>query len=105
MTITIPIEEYTEKTLEIPVTCPNLPRRYTLRTFPSVVKVSCNVPLSRFKDVSADDFEIRVSFTDLEQSTSGTLPLLLNKKPSWVDAATISPDRIEFILEQTKSND
>ena len=105
VTVTVPIEEYTEKTLEIPVICTNLPRRYTLRTFPSVVKVSCSVPLSRFKDVSADDFEIRISFTDLEQNASGTLPLQLNKKPSWVDVATISPDRIEFILEQTKSND
>ena len=105
VTVTIPIEEYTEKTLEIPVICTNLPRHYTLRTFPSVVKVSCNVPLSRFKDISADDFEIRISFADLEQSTSGTLPLQLNKKPSWVDIAKISPDRIEFILEQTKSND
>ena len=105
VTITVPIEEYTEKTLEIPVVCTNLPRHYTLRTFPSVVKVSCSVPLSRFKDVSADDFEIRISFADLEQSASGTLPLQLDKKPSWVDVATISPDRIEFILEQTKSND
>ena len=105
VTVTIPIEEYTEKTLEIPVICTNLPPHYTLRMFPAVVKVSCNVPLSRFKDVSADDFEIRISFADLEQSASGTLPLQLNKKLSWVDVATISPDRIEFILEQTKSND
>lgn len=44
VTITVPIEEYTEKTLEIPVVCTNLPRHYTLRTFPSVVKVSCSVP-------------------------------------------------------------
>ena len=80
VTITVPIEEYTEKTLEIPVVCTNLPRHYTLRTFPSVVKVSCSVPLSRFKDVSADDFEIRISFADLEQSASGTLPLQLDKK-------------------------
>ena len=105
VTVTIPIEEYTEKTLEIPVICTNLPPHYTLRMFPAVVKVSCNVPLSRFKDVSADDFEIRISVADLEQSASGTLPLQLNKKLSWVDVATISPDRIEFILEQTKSND
>lgn len=105
VTVTIPIEEYTEKTLEIPVVCTDLPHYYTLRTFPSVVKVNCNVPLSRFKDISADDFEIQISFTDLEQNTSGTLPLLLNKKPSWVDVATISPNQIEFILEQRKSDD
>ncbi|MFQ6928284.1 MAG: hypothetical protein ACLRS8_10065 [Parabacteroides merdae] len=80
VTVTIPIEEYTEKTLEIPVICTNLPPHYTLRMFPAVVKVSCNVPLSRFKDVSADDFEIRISFADLEQSASGTLPFTTEQK-------------------------
>lgn len=102
VTVTIPIEEYTEKTLEIPVICTDLPHHYTLRTFPSAVKVSCSVPLSRFKDISADDFEIRIAFADLEQNASGTLALQLSKKPNGINAITISPDRIEFILEQTK---
>lgn len=105
VSLNIPIEEYTEKTLEIPVICKDLPPHYTLRTFPSVVKVSCNVPLSRFKDISADEFAVYIAFDDLSQNVSGTLPLELAKKPSWVDVATITPDKIEFILEQTKSND
>lgn len=100
--VTIPIEEYTEKTLEIPVVCTDLPPRYTLRTFPSFVKVSCSIPLSRFKDLSENEFAVHISFTDLEQNVSGTLPLQLAKKPNWVDAATLSPNKIEFILEQTK---
>ena len=105
VSVSIPIEEYTEKTLEIPVICTDLPAHYTLRTFPSTVKVNCSVPLSQFKDVATDQFAIHISFADLEQNISGTLPLQLTKKPSWVDAATISPDKIEFILEQMKVND
>ena len=103
VSVTIPIEEYTEKELEIPVTCKDLPAHYKLRTFPSVVKVICSLPLSRFKELSANDFMIDIAFADLEQNVSGTLPLHFDKKPSWVDAATITPNRIEFILEQ--SND
>lgn len=105
VSINIPIEEYTEKTLEIPVVCTDLPPYYTLRTFPSTVKVSCNVPLSRFKDVSADEFAIHITFADLAQNVSGTLSLKLTQKPDWVDVPVIIPDKIEFILEQTKSND
>jgi YbbR domain-containing protein len=105
VSVTIPIEEYTEKTLEIPVICTGLPPRYTLRTFPSIVKVNCSVPLSQFKDVSADEFAVHISFEDLEQNVSGTLPIQLTKKPNWVDAATINPDKIEFILEHTNTND
>ena len=100
VTITIPIEEFTEKTLEIPVLCTDLPSHYTLRTFPSVAKVTCSIPLSRFKDLSEDAFEIKFSFKDLEQNVSGTLPIQLTKKPDWVTTTTLVPDKIEFILEQ-----
>ncbi len=100
VTVTIPIEEFTEKTLEVPVVCTDLPSQYTLRTFPSVAKVTCSIPLSQFKDLSEDAFEIRFSFKDLEQNASGTLPIRLTKKPDWVTSATIVPDKIEFILEQ-----
>ena len=105
VTLTIPIEEFTEKTLEIPVICTDLPPHYTLRTFPSVAKVTCSIPLSRFKDLSEDAFEIRFSFKDLEQNVSGTLPISLTKKPDWVSSATLVPNKIEFILEQNKSHD
>lgn len=100
VTVTIPIEEFTEKTLEVPIVCTDLPSQYTLRTFPSEAKVTCSIPLSQFKDLSEDAFEIRFSFKDLEQNASGTLPIRLTKKPDRVTSVTIVPDKIEFILEQ-----
>lgn len=105
VSVTIPIEEYTEKTLEIPVICKDLPPHYTLRMFPPTVKVTCSIPLSRFKELSEDEFAVYISFADLEQNVSGTLPLKLAKKPDWVEATTIKPDKIEFILEQSQSHD
>lgn len=68
VSITIPIEEYTEKTLEIPVSCSHIPPHYTVRMFPAVVKVTCSVPLSRFKGLSEDMFSIHIPFEDLEQT-------------------------------------
>lgn len=100
VSITIPIEEYTEKEFQIPVTCKDLPPYYTLRTFPASVKVSCNLPLSRFKEVSEKDFSIQASFADLEHNLTGKLYIRLEKKPEHVDGITITPSQIEFILEQ-----
>lgn len=102
VTVTIPIEEYTEKTLEIPIICTNLPAHYTLRMFPAMAKVTCRIPLSRFKELSADQFTIHISFSDLEQNVSGSLPIQLTSKPDWVRNTTLLPDKIEFILEQNK---
>lgn len=100
VTVAIPIEEYTEKTLKIPVVCPNIPLHYRLRTFPSAVNVICNIPLSRFKALSEEEFDIQVPFEYLEQNMSGICPIQLSRKPDWVRTATLVPDRIEFILEQ-----
>lgn len=103
VTLTVPIEEYTEKTLEIPVTCTGIPIHYTVRIFPPTVKVNCSVPLSRFKELSEDQFAIRIPFSQLEQNLSGTLPIHLSAQPEWVRTATLTPDKIEFILEQNKN--
>ena len=105
VSITIPIEEYTEKTLEIPVSSRHIPPHYTVRMFPAVVKVTCSVPLSRFKGLSEDMFSIHIPFEDLEQNVSGTLPVKLTKKPDWVHTAILLPDKVEFILEHNNKHD
>jgi YbbR domain-containing protein len=99
VSVTIPIEEYTEKTLEIPLVCRDVPQGYTVRMFPSVVRLSCNVPLSRFRDLSGEDFSVEALLVHPEQNVSGMLPVRLTKKPDWVDRVALSQDSVEFILE------
>jgi len=91
--------------LEIPVSCSHIPPHYTVRMFPAVVKVTCSVPLSRFKGLSEDMFSIHIPFEDLEQNVSGTLPVKLTKKPDWVHTAILLPDKVEFILEHNNKHD
>lgn len=102
VSVTIPIEEFTEKTLDIPVSCSSIPPHYAARMFPASVKVTCSVPLSRFKELSEEMFEIVVPFEDMEQNISGALPVTLTKKPDWVHSTTLTPDKVEFILEHTQ---
>lgn len=100
VSVMIPVEEYTEKTLEIPVQCMDLPDNNTVRMFPPTIKVTCSVPLSRFKELSAEQFAIRIQYAELKQNPNGTLPVYLNEKPTWVHTATLVPDKIEFIIEE-----
>jgi hypothetical protein len=102
VTVTIPIESYTEKTLEIPIRCRQVPPGYALRMFPSVVRVTCNVPLSLFKDLSEKDFEVEVNLVEHELNASGLLSVRLTKKPDWAGRVSLSQDSIEFILEQSR---
>lgn len=105
VSITIPIEEFTEKTLEIPVVCTDIPAEFIVRMFPATVKVTCNIPLSRYKDLSPDQFAIQIPFAELEQNTSGSIPIELSQKPDWIKSPTIIPHKIEFILEQDRLYD
>lgn len=98
--VIIPIEEYTEKTLDIPITCTGIPSNYRVRMFPASIAVSCRVPLSKFKSVNANDFEITIPFAELYQNTSGFQKVMLGKSPAWIHSATLVPDKIEFILEE-----
>jgi hypothetical protein len=102
VSVTIPIEEYTQKTFEIPILSRDIPQGYIIRMFPSVVKVTCNVPLSLFKDLSDKDFIVETVVGDMVQNDSGVINVRLVKKPDWVDRVTLSQDSIEFILEQSK---
>ncbi|MDR0537894.1 MAG: YbbR-like domain-containing protein [Tannerellaceae bacterium] len=102
VSVLIPIEEYTEKTIEIGITGARVPEGYTMRMFPSSAKVTCNVPLSLFKELSANTFAVEASFAELDSLHPGVLPLKLTKKPAGIKQISLSPASIEFILEQTR---
>lgn len=105
VTITIPIEEFTEKTLDIPIISKGVPDNFTIRMFPAKVQVICTVPLSRFKELSEEEFLVEASIEDTEQHISGMLSVTLIRKPDWVEDVSLNPSSIEFILEQNNTDD
>ena len=103
VTVTVPVEEFTEKRIIVPITCNDLPDHYVLRTIPVLVEVVCNVPISRFRELTESDLEIQIPFQEFEaRQTAGKMPLYLTKQPLWVIHPVIVPDEIEFIIEQNK---
>lgn len=103
VSVTIPIEEYTEKALSIPVEVTGVPANYKIRTFPQIVEVSCNIPISRFKELTEDMFAVEVPYAQLEENVSGTIEVQVTKKPDWVRYCHTAPTKIEFLLEQNTS--
>ena len=99
--VSIPVEEYTEKRLALPIQCDSVPGNYILRMFPSSVELLFKLPLSRFKEVSEADFEIRIPFHEFEtHREAGELPIRLTKRPARLSNPILTPEKIEFILEQ-----
>ncbi|MDR3308381.1 MAG: hypothetical protein LBS80_00305 [Tannerella sp.] len=101
----ISVEEYTEKTLNIGVVCPNIPPNYMLRMFPASVEVICSLPLSQFKALNAEDLEIIMPFSDFKaKQTTGKITVKLTKSPAYVINPVIVPEELEFIIETLKND-
>lgn len=95
---------YTEKTLEVPLTGTGFPSGKILRTFPSKVKVTFQVGLSKFKYVRSEDFVLAMPYEELIKSNSDKYRVRLNTYPVGVSNIRFSPSEVDFLIEQVSSN-
>lgn len=105
VSVTFPVDIYTEKTVEVPVIGINFPADRVLRTFPSKVKVTFRVGMSRFKDIEANDFIITIPYSELIHLSSDKYEVNITSIPDGVSNVRISPEQIDFLIEQTTTND
>jgi len=98
--ITVPVEEFTEKIIHIPVQCLDIPSNYMLRMFPSSVEITCNVPLSYFRELTDDKLEIIIPFALFEgNQATGKIPVAVTRKPAYIKNPVVIPNELEFIIE------
>lgn len=94
--VKIPVEKFTEGTLELPVEVLNLPEQYVVKTFPDKVKITYLVGLSNFEKVNADQFSLLAYY----DASSPSLKLKLVKFPDVVRNPKIETDKVEYILRK-----
>jgi hypothetical protein len=98
--VTFLVDMYSEKTVEVPVVGVGFPEDEVLRTFPSKVRVTFQVGLSQFKNVTSQDFEVVVDYQTLREEKGEKCRPVLVKSPSNVNHVRISPLEIDYIIEQ-----
>lgn len=103
-TLTLPVDIYTEKTVEVPVYGINFPPDRILRTFPSKVQVTFQVGMSRYQKITGDFFSINVPYKELIQLGTDKYPVELNHIPEGVKIIRITPEQIDFLIEQNSDS-
>ncbi|NDV83859.1 CdaR family protein [Bacteroides sp. 51] len=102
--VTFPVDIYIDKTVEVPLIGANFPGDKILRTFPSKVKVTFQVGKSKFKDIEAENFIIRIPYEELLRlNASDKYKLTLRTIPDGVSHVRISPEEIDFLIEQVNT--
>ncbi len=103
--LTFPVDIFTDKTVEVPVYGINFPADKALRAFPSKVNVTFKVGMSRYKSITGDDFVILVSYEELLKLGSRQYTVKLKSAPKDVKNIRISPEQVDFLIEQLSPND
>ena len=102
--VAVPVEQYTEKILEVAVEILNT--EDSLKVFPNKIEVTCVVGLSKYNDLTADSFLLTADFSKAPISKiKNTIPLQLAYKPSFVKNVFYRPKSVEFfIIEEQHEN-
>ena len=100
--LNVSAEEFTEKILQIPIICKNLPENYKIHIFPSSVEIIVPITLANYSKINESDFEISIDYRELLKNSDYITFVSLTKKPDSIENYRINPEEVEFLIEEKK---
>jgi hypothetical protein len=94
----VPVEEYTETQLPVPVDLPDSPADKKIKLFPAKVKVIFKVSLSRFSEIKPEDFKLIVTYNEIVQGKQ-KLKVFIESTPPFLYDLKIVPEELEYLIE------
>lgn len=98
--VKVPVDEYTEKTLQIPVKLINNHEYYNVKIFPQKVSVTFTTSLSRYPEMDEDFFEASADLDLWHERGYSSLPVKLTRIPAFCKIVKIEPQNIDFIIRK-----
>jgi hypothetical protein len=87
----------------VPVLINNQPDNLNVKLFPPKVKVSFLVGLSRFSEIKPEDFKLAVSYNDIIEGKP-RLKITVESTPSYIYALKVSPEELEYLIENLRND-
>ena len=98
--VKVPVDEFTEKTIEVPLKVLNNSEYYTIKLYPKKVKVTFLVALSSYQQVNEDFIEAAVDVNEWKQLKHNRLSVKLTRFPDYCKLVKTVPEKIDFIIEK-----
>jgi YbbR domain-containing protein len=98
--VKIPVDEYTEKTVEVPVKLINNKNYYSVKIFPKKVKITFTVPLGGYAATNETNFQAIADLNLWHDQGLHQLPVTLTRIPDFCKVVRIAPQNIDFIVTQ-----
>jgi hypothetical protein len=98
--VKLPVDEFTEKTIAVPVKLINNKDYYNVKIFPKQVKVTFTVPLGQYKTTDETFFEAVADLNLWHEQGLHQLPVKIIRVPPFCKIVRIEPQNIDFIVNQ-----
>lgn len=96
--MTVCVDLFTEKTIDVPIYCENIPNNKVLRTFPPRANITFHVSATMYNEVTENDFIVVVDYTSIKPDSKSCI-LQLRSKPNGVSHVRMRPESVEFVIE------
>lgn len=100
--VIIPVEAFTQKSVNVPVSARHLPENFHFKSFPSSVRVSFMVGLSQFDDILPTDFSAIVDFSEVQGLSVERMKVKIEKMPRGIQNMTYSPIFVDYLIEKDR---
>jgi len=100
VTVTIPVEQFTEAETQVPVRIINKPDSIDVKIFPDVVTVKGLVAISDYKKFEEIPFEVVLDISKADLKSSDKIPVEFRNIPPFVNSLRVSPSRVDFLIER-----
>jgi len=98
--VVIPVDEFTEKMLQIPVKLTNNAEFYNVKIFPQKVTVTFITSLKRYAETDENFFEAESDLNLWKLKDYSTLPVVLTRIPPFCRIISVDPPNIDFIIHK-----
>lgn len=98
--VQVPVNEFTEKTIDVPVTLVNNSDYYNVNVLPKKVKVTFTTTLNKYAQMTEEYFEAQADLNMWKQYGYKVLPVKVTKLPDFCRIVKIEPQNVDFIIKK-----
>ncbi len=98
--LTIPVEQFTEAEIRVPVKILNIPDSINIKIFPDAVTVKCLVAVSDYKKIEEIPFEVVLDLSKADLNSSEKIPVGFRNIPPFVSSLRVTPASVDFLIEK-----
>lgn len=100
--ITVPVEQFTEASIDIPVRLLNLPDSLDIKIFPDVVNVKYLIGISDFKTAGELPLNAVIDLDEYDLGKVNKLQVVIENTPATISSLRFSPQKVDFVIEKKK---